>query len=250
MLPLSIVILTKNEEHTILRCLRSLQGLSDDILVIDSGSQDKTVEYARSQGARVIQMAWQGYSATKNAGNQLAINDWILSLDADEELNDEVRVDIKDIFNKSISAHTAFSIQRKMVYCGNVLHYGAVSNEFRLRLFNRQAGKWNSNDVHEELEFDQAIQMIKMKGFMWHHSYVSKTDHRQRLEKYATLSAQQMHASGKKSTLLKRWISPLFGFIKNYMFRAGFLDGSAGYQYAVNEMWYVRKKYQLLESLT
>jgi len=250
MLPLSIVILTKNEEHNILRCLRSLQGLSNDILVIDSGSQDKTVDYARSQGARVIQMAWLGYSATKNAGNQLATNEWILSLDADEALNDEVRSDIKQLFNEPISAYTAFSIQRKMVYCGNVLHYGSVANEFRLRLFNRQAAKWNSNDVHEELEFNQAIQMIKMKGFMWHHSYASKNEHRQRLEKYAALSAQQMHASGKKSTLLKRWISPLFGFIKNYLFKAGFLDGSAGYQYAVNEMWYVHKKYQLLKSLT
>ncbi len=249
MLPLSIVILAKNEEQNIVRCLDSLQGLSDEILVIDSGSQDKTVEYAKSKGAKVIQIEWQGYSATKNAGNDLTVNNWILSLDADEELNAELRNAIRQVFNDTLTIHEAFSIQRKMVYCGNVLHHGSVANEFRLRLFNRKSGKWNSNKVHEDLEFTQSVSIKKLNGFLWHHSYSSETDHRQRLEKYAALSARQMHTSGKKATIVKLWFSPLFGFIKNYIFNAGFLDGIAGYHFAMNEMWYVRRKYQLLKSL-
>jgi hypothetical protein len=246
--PLSIVILTKNEEKNIVRCLRSLKGLSNDVLAVDSGSADKTIILAEAEGAKVIQLNWKGYAETKNIGNRLAQNDWILSLDADEELNDELREAILERLNENLSSNTAFSLQRKMVYGGKVLHHGSVANEFRLRLFHRQTGKWNAHDVHEEIEFSEPVSITKLNGFLWHHSYTSETDHRQRLEKYAALSAEQMRKSGKKGTFIKLWLSPLFGFIKNYIFNAGFLDGKEGYQFARNEMMYVKKKYRILKS--
>ncbi len=245
---LSVVILTKNEEQNIVRCIRSLKGLTQDILVIDSGSTDNTIPLAEFEGAKVIQQTWQGYSNTKNVGNRLAANDWILSLDADEELNEELQLAIRQLFNKNVSATNAFSVQRKMVYGGKVLHHGSVGNEFRLRLFNRQTGKWNTDDVHEEIEFSQPVSVIKLPGFLWHHSYASEADHRQRLEKYAALSAAQMHKAGRKASFIKLWCSPMFGFIKNFIFRAGFLDGQSGYEFAISEMWYVKRKYTLLNS--
>lgn len=250
MLPLSIVILTKNEEQNIVRCLQSVKELSDDILVIDSGSIDATIQLAKSNNAKVINTQWLGYSATKNFGNQLAKNKWILSLDADEELNESMRTHIRKIFSSTISESTAFSLQRKMVYAGKVLHHGSVSNEFRTRLFNKENARWNQTLVHEDIEFLCEVELRTLEGFVWHHSFSSKEDHLARLEKYAQLSATQMHHQGKRATFVKRFLSPSFGFVKNFIFKLGFLDGSAGLQFAQHEKWYVKRKYELLHSLS
>jgi glycosyltransferase involved in cell wall biosynthesis len=249
MLPLSIIILAKNEEQNIARCLNSIKGIGQEMLVIDSGSTDRTVEIATSLGATMIQQAWKGYAETKNIGNDIAMHDWILSLDADEELNDELRTSIQELFSNAVKENTAYLLQRKMVYCGQVLDHGAVSKEFRLRLFNRQEAHWNQNDVHEDVVFTKPMKIIKLDGFLWHHSYNTPKEHRERLEKYAQLSALQMFKTKKKSTFFKLYLSPLFGFVKNYIFRAGFMDGRLGYQFAKNEMWYVKRKYLVLKKL-
>ena len=144
----------------------------------------------------------------------------------------------------------AFCLRRKMVYCGKILHYGSQAWEYRIRLFNRQTAHWNDNDVHEDLDFSVPMKIKKLKGFLWHHSYNSPEEHRKRLEKYAQLSATQLFKAGKKATFIKQTISPLFGFVKNYIFKGGFLDGKKGYLFAVNEMWYVKRKYELLELLS
>lgn len=247
MLPLSIVILTKNESAQIGRCLNALKGLSDDILVIDSGSTDNTVHLASEAGAHVINVEWKGYSATKNFGNEQAANDWILSLDADEEMNDTLRNSIQAIFSKPLNFNTAYSIQRKMMIGEKVLRHGSVSNEFRTRLFNRKTARWNDNEVHEDIEFSSEVNVLKLDGFVWHYSFKDHADHLERLEKYAQLSASQLYKNGKQISWIKLYLSPLFNFIKNYFFKAGFLDGNAGYDFAKNEMWYVHRKYKLLK---
>jgi len=250
MLPISIVILSKNEELNIARCVNSVKGLTAEILVIDSGSTDKTIPLAISSGAKVIDEIWKGYSETKNIGNEHAAHDWILSLDADEEMNPELRSAIESIFSKEIKVRMAFCVRRKMVYCGKVLHHGSQSWEYRKRLFNRQTAHWNHNDVHEDLDFSVPMKIKKLKGFLWHHSYNTSEEHRERLEKYAQMSATQLSKKGKKATFIKRYLSPAFGFIKNFIFKGGFLDGKKGFQFALNEMWYVKRKYQLLKALS
>lgn len=227
--------------------MNALKGLSDDILVMDSGSTDNTIELAREAGAHIVNVEWKGYAATKNFGNEQASNDWILSLDADEEMNDELRNSIHAIFSKPLNVNAAYSIRRVMKVGEKVLHHGSVSNEYRTRLFNRTTARWNDHEVHEDIEFLSAVHVIKLNGFVWHHSFTGNEDHLKRLEKYAQLSASQLYKSGKQVSSIKLYMSPLFNFVKNYFFKAGFLDGKAGYDFAKNEMWYVHHKYKLLK---
>lgn len=250
MLPISILILTKNEAQNITRCLQSVGGLSDDVLVLDSGSTDQTTSLAVEMGAKVIPVIWKGYGATKNEGSNLAKYDWILSLDADEALNDELKEAIKALFSTPPAANRVFSLQRRMVYINHILKHGAVANEFRVRLFNRKHAKWTTDEVHEQLTYPSSCVSSKLPGYLWHHSYHSTEEHRQRLEKYAQLSARQMLLSGKKASFIKRFLSPGFHFVKNFILRLGFLDGIPGYQFAKNEMWYAWRKYDLLHSGT
>ncbi len=247
MRPLSIVILTKNEERNILRCLKPLLALSDDVLVLDNGSDDHTIELAKQFGVRVEETSWIGYSETKNKGNKLAKYDWILSLDADEELNQDLVDAIIKLFEKEVPLDTAYYIRRKLIYCGKVLQYGSVKNEYRLRLFNRNNGAWNQNQVHEDVVFSTPVKKLKLDGFAWHHSYNSAEEHLKKLEAYAKLSSQQMCVQGRKASFIKCYLSPLFGFFKNYIYRLGFLDGAIGFQYASESMWYTKRKYQLLK---
>ncbi|MBP6624085.1 MAG: glycosyltransferase family 2 protein [Chitinophagaceae bacterium] len=247
MRPLSIVILTKNEERNIIRCVKPLLALSDDVLVLDNGSEDATIELAKQSGVRVESTSWVGYSETKNKGNQLAKYDWILSLDADEEVNQDLVDALKKLFENEVPNDTAYYIRRKLIYCGKLLQYGSVKNEYRLRLFNRKNGAWNQNQVHEDLVFSSPVKKLKLDGFAWHHSYHSAEEHLKKLETYAKLSSKQMYLQGKKATFIKCYLSPLFGFFKNYVYRLGFLDGAIGFQYASESMWYTKRKYQLLK---
>ncbi len=246
MLPLSIVILTKNEAQNIARCLQPLIGLTDDILIVDNGSTDNTIEIALSMQATILQTTWKGYSRTKNEGNEHAKYDWILSLDADEVINEELRNEMIQLFTNEMKATDSFSFQRKMIYCGKPLNYGAVANEFRLRIFNRKNGYWNEDEVHENVIFKDEITIKKLTGFVYHFSYNTVQEHLQRLEKYAQLFANK---STKKATFIKIYFSPVFGFIRNYVFKLGFLDGKSGFQFAKNELWYTFRKYQLLETI-
>lgn len=245
----SILILTKNEEKNIARCLKPLLDLSDDVILLDNGSTDATKDIALALSAKVQLLQWEGYAMTKNKGHAFAKYDWILSLDADEEINEELKTEIKELFAKDIAVENAFLLRRKMVFGTQILHHGSLSNEYRLRLFNKNIAHWNNAEVHEDIRFDKPAQIHKLKGYIKHYSYDTTAAHRLKLEHYAQLSAQQMFAKAKPSSFIKRHISPLFGFIKNYIFRAGFLDGKLGYAYARNEMWYVSRKYTLLQEL-
>lgn len=247
MLPLSIVILTKNEERNIARCLLPLQGLTDDIVVVDSESTDNTIAIATAMGAKVMTAAWQGYAKTKNEANRAAKYEWILSVDADEEVNEELRSAVLQLFSGSVSEKTAYLIRRKMVYCGSVLNHGAVANEYRLRLFNKKNARWNEKAVHEDIELNSGVELRKLNGFMWHHSYNTTGEHEKKIELYAQLFAKQKLMEGRKFSFVKTRLSPAFGFIKNYIFRLGFLDGIRGYQFAKTEMKYTSRKYELAQ---
>jgi len=249
MLPFSVVIVARNEAHQIAACIKPWLGVTDDILVADNDSNDGMPEVARTAGARVIQLVWQGYSATKNAANQQARYDWILSLDADEVANPELVATIVELFQHNPAATQAFSIQRCLVYLGKTLRYGAAAREFRLRLFHRSVANWNGQAVHEELSFSEPVKVTRLKGFVWHYSCRDEADHRARLENYARLFAQQQQALGRKASWMKSHLSPWFSFVKNFLFKAGFLDGQAGFRFAWNEMGYTRRKYALLRDM-
>lgn len=241
----SIIILAKNEERNIARTLEPLIGMSDDVMLLDNGSTDQTIIIAQKMGVRVEAINWTGYADTKNRGNQKAKYDWILSLDADEEINHEMKNHIMKLMSENQLPNQAWMLKRKLVYGNKILHFGSVSNEYRIRLFNRKNACWNQNEVHEDIEFSTPLHLQKVKGYLLHHSYPDILLHQQKTEKYAQLFAQQMKQQNQIPSLVKRYMSPLFGFVKNYIFRLGFLDGKQGFGFAYTEMKYTFLKYKL-----
>jgi glycosyltransferase involved in cell wall biosynthesis len=248
-LPVSLVILTKNEGKNIARCIAPWKGVCEEILIVDNGSTDDTITIARACGARIYTTTWKGYSATKNVGNLQATHDWIISLDADEVAEPTLVQSVTDLFALTPPSNNVFAVRRKMVFDGKLMRYGSGRNEYRIRIFNRTTAQWNNHAVHEDIERKATMRPIKLKGYVLHYSYISEEDHLQKLKRYAQLSAAEMFAAGKKYGFVKQYLSPLFGFIKNLLFRLGFLDGATGFKKAQHEMLYTATKYRLLKEM-
>ena len=241
MLPLSVVVVVRNEARNIAACLQPWREAGCELLVADNGSTDGTPELAAAAGARVLHLAWKGYGATKNEANALAANDWILSLDADEVADAELVQAIVNLPPEAWAPGHAWRLRRRLVYLGRVLRFGAAAAEFRIRMFRRSEGQWNTAAVHEDVSFQTPVKLQTLPGCLLHYSVQDEAQHRERLRHYATLFAEQ----GRKVPAWKPLLSPLFGFLKNYVFRLGFLDGYAGFRYARNEMGYTALKYRL-----
>lgn len=247
MIKLSIVIITKNEEENIARCLKSCLPLHAEIIVLDSGSSDNTVRIAESFGAQVLKVVWQGYGPTKNVGALKAKHNWILSLDADEALDDSAVQSMNKIFESEPDAD-AYTIRRFLVIGSKRLHFGALLNEKRLRLYNKNIFHWNHKKVHEDVQLIKSKTTFKVgtiDGSILHYSYKNEKDMRERLNTYAQLIADDRRQNGKTASIWKSMLNPAFSFIKNYFFRGGFLDGYNGFLFAKEQARYVYKKYSL-----
>ncbi len=247
MLPLSLIIITKNEIKHIAACIEAVKPICADIVVADSGSSDGTVEAAKACGARVYPVEWTGYSDTKNRANQWAENDWILSLDADEIATPALLESIKSFMSSNPSSHTVALIRRRLVYRSRLLYYGSTRHEYRKRLFNRTHAQWNSQAVHEDLNSSSDTYFVKLKGIVEHDSYRDKNDLYEKLERYAQLFAKQKAEEGKRASWLKLYVSPYVLFLKNLIIRLGLLDGMPGIEYAMAELYYSKRKYRLIK---
>ena len=221
---ISAVIITLNEAENIERCINSVKDVADEILVFDSGSTDNTKVLAENSGAKVIDIDWEGYAATKNKAIALASFDYILSLDADEALSEELAGHIK---KGKPTLSKAYSFNRLNNYCGKWIKHGGFYPDKKVRLFNRNSARWKGDFVHETLEIDNNVEIKHLKGDLLHYSYVSIEDHLKRAHKYAELAAQRMAAEGK-GKFANVIINPLFRFFKTYFLKAGFLDGKYG----------------------
>ena len=240
--------MARNEAHRIERCLLALQPLGADVLVATNQCTDATAEKALAMGARVIDLPWQGYAATKNAAHEYAQFNWILSLDADEVVNETLCNSMKHLFQQTPPETTVYAIKRRLVIGEQVLYHGSVSNEYRIRLFHKQHARWNTNAVHEDIITNTATNKEKLAGWVWHYSFTTFHNHRNKLKQYALLFAQQ-YAQKKNAVSPIKLLSAYVGFIKNYVFRGGFLDGKAGLDFALNEMHYTQEKYRLAKQL-
>jgi glycosyltransferase involved in cell wall biosynthesis len=236
-----------NEAHRIERCITALKPLQADILVATNQCTDATAEVALAAGARVIDLPWQGYAATKNAAHAHANFHWILSLDADEVANETLCESILHLFQQPMPENQVWSIKRRLVIGEQVLYHGSVSNEYRVRLFHRNHARWNTNAVHEDMIYETQAKMLD--GWVWHYSFNNFAEHREKLQHYARLFAQQ-YAAQKTAVSPFKQASAYWGFVKNYVFRGGFLDGNAGLKFAKNEMQYTHEKYRLAKQLT
>ncbi|MCW5899563.1 MAG: glycosyltransferase family 2 protein [Flavobacteriales bacterium] len=244
---ISAVIITRDEAHDIGRCIASVQGVADEVVVVDSGSTDDTCAIARAAGARVVEHAWEGYAAQKNFANGLAVHDHILSLDADEALSPELARVILEV--KRTGPHGAYRFARLTNYCGTWVRHGGWYPDVKLRLFPKGAARWEGEHVHEELRLDAGTEVHDLKGDLLHWSYRSVKEHLERIERYSDLHALKMNAEGRRATWTKRLFAPPFKFFQGYVLLLGFLDGLAGLRIAWYSAYAVAMKYTKLQRL-
>lgn len=238
---LSLIVITKNEEASIGRCLRSV-AFADEMVVVDNGSTDKTVEIARALGARVIEARdWPGFGPQKNRALDAATGDWVLSLDADEWVEAPLADEIRALVARANPAD-GYNIPRRSRFCGKVVHFCGWSPDYVLRLFRRERGRFSDDKVHEHVDVKGRI--AKLKNPIEHDSITDLADAEDKIERYATAAAQALKAKGKKSSLLKAWLRGQGAFLRTYIFRLGFLDGITGWSVADYNRRYTAEKWR------
>lgn len=224
---LSAVIITYNEESNIGRCLQSLVGIADEIIIVDSASTDNTCSIAEQYGATIIQHPFAGFAAQKNLAAQAATHNWVLSLDADEVLSEELKSAILQV--KSNAAYDAYFLKRSTNFCGTYIRHGSWYPDKQCRLWDKTKGDWQGT-IHEKWRlFEPYKKYGTLNGDLLHYSFNSISDYLNMTERYTTLSAQEALQKGKNVSLLKLILGPKFKFIQDYIIRLGFLDGYAGY---------------------
>jgi glycosyltransferase involved in cell wall biosynthesis len=238
---LSVVLITFNEGHHIAKCLKAVQAVADEIVVIDSGSTDDTIEVCKAYGARVINLTWSGYSAQKNFGNNQTSLDWILSIDADEVLNETL---IQSILKWKRNPQTA-CFKRMTNYCGTFIKHGGWYPDVKVRLFNKQETQWEGT-IHEVLRGLSKENTFLLEGDCLHYSYYSVDQHYAQAEKFTSIQAEDLFQQGQKSPWFKRVFSPISKFVVDYFFRFGFLDGKAGFTVARISAYATFLKYKKL----
>jgi glycosyltransferase involved in cell wall biosynthesis len=247
MQPISVVIICKNEAAVIGATLQSLQGLTDDVIVYDNGSTDNTTEIARQFNVNVHQGSWEGFGKTKAKANKLAKHDWILSLDADERIDEELKRSLLAIEPDSES--TVYDLRFKNYLGNKLLKHGEWGYDWHIRLFNRKAVHWNTEAVHETLVLPGNASVKKLKGAVLHQTMKDIQEYAQKMVHYAMLSADKYYQQGKKASLFKIRLSPGFNFLNYYIIKLGFLDGHEGYICAKMTAHYTFLKYARLREL-
>jgi len=247
MILLSAVIITYNEEANIGRCLDSLREVADEIIVMDAWSTDKTVDIAKSHGAIVKQGYFLGYIQQKNSAVSFASNNYILSLDADEALDETLIQSILSV-KRNFNAD-AYSMNRCTNYCGKFIRNGTWYPDKKIRLFNRRMARWGGTNPHEKIELTKAARVMHLPGDILHYSFPNIESHLEKNNRYSTMAAQSMYARGKKSSWFKILVNPCWAFFHGYLLRLGFLDGYLGFSVAVNTAHGTYLKYIKLHHL-
>ncbi|MEO5592929.1 MAG: glycosyltransferase family 2 protein [Chitinophagaceae bacterium] len=245
---ISAVIITYNEEKNIARCLDSIRMVADEIIVLDGYSSDRTVEIARSKGANVKQGYFLGYIQQKNSAISLASNDYILSLDADEALDENLVNCILD--EKKNFAADAYYMSRCTNYCGKFIRRGTWYPDKKIRLFDRRVAAWGGTNLHEKIDFHRESRRIGyLKGDILHYSFPTIQTHLEKNDKYSSIAAQTLYSKGKKSSWFKILINPFWAFIHGFIIRLGFLDGFHGFVISINTAHATFLKYTKLYEL-
>ncbi|MEO8085504.1 MAG: glycosyltransferase family 2 protein [Bacteroidota bacterium] len=227
MIPLSAIIITLNEERNIARCIDSLRNVADEILVVDSFSTDRTREICLQKGVRFIQNQWKGYSVQKNFAQVQATNDFIISMDADEALSDELANSIREI--KKAGILQIFSFNRLTNYCGKWIRHGGWYPDIKTRLYDRRKCEWEGT-IHERLKYPGKEKVILLKGDCYHFTFYTVDEHMKQVDKFTELMAEEEFSKGKRASLFNLLINPAVKFMRDYFFRLGFMDGFEGFR--------------------
>ncbi len=244
---ISVVVITYNEEKNILRCLQSVQDIADEIIVIDSGSTDKTKEIVLKTGAKFIHQNFLGYVEQKNFANQSASNNIILSLDADEELSETLKNSILKV--KENWVYDGYEFNRLTNYCGHWVKHSGWYPDRKIRLFDRNKSKWIGEMIHEELSLINPKNKIRLNGDLLHYSYYTEQDHINQIQNFTDIQAKIIYKSGNKPNLFHFYIKPAFKFFRDYILKTGFLDGKYGLRIAKHSAEAVFIKYKKAEEL-
>ena len=222
-LPLSLCVITRDAAAEIADCLASAP-FAGEVVVVDSGSRDDTVEIARRRGARVIEREWPGFGAQKQFAVGAATHDWVLCLDADERVTPELARAIAREMEAPRAA--AFALARRNRFLGRWLAHGEGYPDWNLRLFDRRRARWSEDPVHEHVLAEGPV--VRLRGDLLHASAESLDDYLAKQNRYTTLQAAAMHARGERAGLARLVLSPLARFVRFYVLKLGFLDGVAG----------------------
>lgn len=236
---ITATIITLNEERNIARAIESLRCV-DEILVVDSGSVDRTVELAANLGARVIEANWRGYSAQKNWAAEQASHDWILSLDADEALSEALEAEIWNL-KKTGPRYDAYTMPRLACYLGRWILHSGWHPDRKLRLYHRSKALWVGDFVHENVQVSGRIG--RLESNILHFTCESLSEHLKTLDRYTTLAAQELAARQIKVPMSRLILDPPWTFLRSYFFQRGFQDGLEGLIIAYMAAFYTLLKY-------
>jgi len=238
---LSVCLITLNEERNLPRALQSVQGIADEIVVVDCGSHDRTQEIARDHGARVVAREWRNFAEQKNAAAEAASHDWILSMDADEEASPELRESLL-AWKHPEPQFAVYEIARRAWYLGAWIKYSGWYPDYQRRLYRRDAAKF-FGIVHESLRFEGTPG--RLWGDLLHYTMNSFSEHEEKIERYTTLAARQMYEAGKRRWHAAMWLAAPWTCFSTFVLRGGFLDGYRGWlisRMAARGVWLKFKK--------
>jgi glycosyltransferase involved in cell wall biosynthesis len=231
---ISATIITLNEQGNIARAIESLR-CADEVLVIDSGSSDRTIESAAKLGARVVESPWRGYAGQKNFAAGQAAHDWVLSIDADEALSEALEAEIWQI-KKNGPRYDAYTMPRMAQYLGRwILHSGWYPDR-KVRLYDRRQAHWVGDFVHESVQVEGRIGHLQCN--LLHYTCNSLSEHLRTMDRYTTLAAEELVAQGRKIQWPDLVFDPLWTFLRTYFLQAGFLDGIEGLTIAFMAAFY------------
>lgn len=242
-LPLSLVVITRDEEDHIGRCLASVP-FADEIIVLDSFSSDKTVEKAKAHGAKVYQEKFQGFGPQKDRAVSLASHDWVLCLDADEALSEEAQKSVLDLFKNGEPKNCAYQFSRLSFHMRRWIRHGGWYPDWQLRLFNRKQAHWDAALIHEKVVVNGHVARIREPIQHW--VFDNLSDQIQTNNKYSTLGAETLKKNGRHFHLVLLLAKPISKFFETYLWKRGFLDGLPGFVIAVGAAYSVFLKYAKL----
>ncbi|MDH3519892.1 MAG: glycosyltransferase family 2 protein [Myxococcales bacterium] len=237
---ISACIVTRDEEDRLGDCLASL-AWCDEIVVVDSHSTDRTREIAAAAGARVIERDWPGHVAQKEFAIREARHDWVLCIDADERVSPELAGQITALRDAGFPGCAGWEVPRVSSYLGRWIRHGTWYPDRKLRLFDRRRGRWSGRDPHDRVSLEG--RKARLTGELLHHPYRSLEEHLATIDRYTTIMARELHATGRRARLRDLVLRPPARFLVSYVLRGGWLDGWRGLLMASLAAHYVRLKY-------
>lgn len=246
MIQISAIVITQNEERNIGRCLQSLQGVADEMIVVDSGSTDDTENICRRMGAHFVSHPWKGYAEQKNFANGLASHPWLLSIDADEALSPTLRDELLQLkASDQLDPQCVYRLRRLTNFCGSWIRHCGWYPDARVRLWPRGTAQWQG-DVHEQLAYASHPRVVTLRGDLLHYSYYSLDELARRQPRYYHTAASEMAQRGRRCGMASVVLRPLWTFLRDYLLRLGFLDGAAGFIVCRMNAHYTFMKYATL----